>query len=288
VPSFLIHPVLRVAVPGARYGTSGQIAVLNGLSSVRTSIGPTTLLAPVANDDGSAFLVEDADGSASTNPITLHGNGRLIDGAVSIVLDVPRVAAAFVLDGGEWRRVEVLRAFDDDIPVASVTRAAVGGTAVTLAYAPAVVADWNPAPDDVAEALDQIARTMRTSTLLWGNLNVGTTATPRFLTPGYDSVTAPTQDVTFDLSQDCAFDRMRIRVRNGGTTGAQDITYTLRLNNLDTLLAVTMPATSQVASNLVNEALGAAGDRATIRITKPAGIATSPTDVECSIRMRSR
>jgi hypothetical protein len=127
--------------------------------------------------------------------------------------------------------------------------------------------------------------TNTSSILLWGNLNVGTTTTPRFLTPGYDSVAAPTTDVQFEAPQACTLDRLRLRARSGGTTGAQDITYTVRINNANTLLAVTMPATSLAAQNLVDSIAVAAGSQVVIRVTKPGGITTSPTDVMASVRM---
>lgn len=161
-------------------------------------------------------------------------------------------------------------------------------TAPAIGYAPTTTADWNPAPIEVAAALDQTAAKFRSSMLHWGNADVGTTASPRFLHPGYEQVTATTLDVTYEITQDCILDRMRIRARAGGTTGAQTITYTLRVDGLDTALLVSMPATSQSAQDLVHEAIVPAGSQIAIRVTKPGGISTSPADIMCTVRMRTR
>src|SRR5688572_30352962 len=93
---------------------TGQRAPVDTLSSVKTSLGARTLKVPSPADAGSAFVVDDADDDAATNPITLDGDGATIDGAATLVLNTNGVTAAFVHDGTEWTRVLVVRRVLDE------------------------------------------------------------------------------------------------------------------------------------------------------------------------------
>jgi hypothetical protein len=70
---------------------------------------------------------------------------------------------------------------------------------------------------------------------------------------------------------------MRVNQILTGTGG--NITYTVRINGVDTALSVTMTAGTAVASNLVNAVSVAAGDTVDVRVTKASTISLSPSDI---------
>jgi hypothetical protein len=80
---------------------------------IPTSLGAATVRLPSPVAEGTVSGVADDDGNADTNPITVDGNGLLIDGAATLVLSTANAEATFVVDGGQWRRLLVTRAFDD-------------------------------------------------------------------------------------------------------------------------------------------------------------------------------
>jgi hypothetical protein len=111
--SYVVNPVtLR---PFSKETVSGGGEVRPDFHArVSTSGGPVTVLAPEPTTDGVAFAVEDIDGQAGTNPITVDGNGSNIDGAATEVLASDSVLAIFVYDESQWRRVLVPRLRDDE------------------------------------------------------------------------------------------------------------------------------------------------------------------------------
>jgi hypothetical protein len=90
--------------------TNGETIQCGTQANVDTSGGAVTLLAPVAADwpsaELAAFMVLDASGDASTFPITIDGNGRLIDGEASYEHTIEGGTILFVLDqdANEWRK----------------------------------------------------------------------------------------------------------------------------------------------------------------------------------------
>ena len=51
---------------------------------------------------GQEFVIKDEGGQANTNPITINGNGALIDGNSSFQLSAPREAIKCVARSGFW------------------------------------------------------------------------------------------------------------------------------------------------------------------------------------------
>jgi hypothetical protein len=83
---------------------------------VPTSLGAATVRLPSPAAEGTVNYVSDNDGQANTNPITVDGNGALIDGSATLVLSTANVEGAFVFDGGQWRRILPVRIFDTGDP----------------------------------------------------------------------------------------------------------------------------------------------------------------------------
>jgi hypothetical protein len=89
--------------------TNGAQIQAGTQANVDSSGGAVTLLAPVAlwpTLELGAFMVYDAGGEAATNPITIDGNGRTIDGAVSYELTVSGATVLFLYDqdSNEWKK----------------------------------------------------------------------------------------------------------------------------------------------------------------------------------------
>lgn len=94
--------------------SNGETIGSGTIARVATSGGPVTVLAPTTlypDASSAAFVVVDADGDAATNPITVDGNGRLIDGQSSYVISVDEVVTLFLYDqdSGQWNRALVPR-----------------------------------------------------------------------------------------------------------------------------------------------------------------------------------
>ena len=67
-----------------------------------------------APNDGARFAVNDVAGSCGTFPVTIHGNGRLIDGAESLVISTANFEATYFYrdDLGSWVKCADLGLFD--------------------------------------------------------------------------------------------------------------------------------------------------------------------------------
>lgn len=117
--------------------------------------------------------------------------------------------------------------------------------------------------------------------LAWGNTDIGTSTTTRFLTAWYADVLAPTTADAAARYRVPTNGKVRnLRVRQIGGAGAGNITYTVRKNGVATAVTVTVAAATVDGSDLVNEAEFAAGDLIDIEVTKDAAIATSPNPVQ--------
>lgn len=113
--SYLVQPPTLRPWPG-QIVVSGDEVSPGSAAQVDTSAGPATIDAPGGALTGVVgFAVVDTAGMAASNPITVDGNGRLIDGAATAVLNADGVEAVFMLDGAEWRRVAPPRVYDDDV-----------------------------------------------------------------------------------------------------------------------------------------------------------------------------
>ncbi len=97
------------------------------LVQAATDAGAVGVLFPANPDDGDGIAVEDVGGAASSANITIDGNGRLIDGAATLVLDEDGIVAAFVFDAGQWRRLVVQRDYPNIPPPATFSRASETG-----------------------------------------------------------------------------------------------------------------------------------------------------------------
>ncbi len=119
-----------------------------------------------------------------------------------------------------------------------------------------------------------------TQTFLWGNELVGTTATPRYLTPGYDSVLAPVTDAIVQFRTNRAGTLQSLRVRQNVPDGnGNPIDYTVRVNGVPTIITTSLLSTATDGSDLVNTVVVAAGALVDIEVTKGASIGTSPRQV---------
>lgn len=79
---------------------------------------PTDVYLPPRPQDGARFGLHDPFGILSTNPVTIHGNGRLIESADSVVLntDNVRLQWMFRADLSDWVRIEGLTDASQEMP----------------------------------------------------------------------------------------------------------------------------------------------------------------------------
>ncbi len=116
--STILDPVTKLPLPLVLAFAAGTFTVPVGSQlNVKAAGGAVTAKAPAPAVQGQTFAVVDADGSAAAHPITVDGNGALIDGAATVAINVNNDAAVFVFDAGQWREVIQTRSIDLGAPV---------------------------------------------------------------------------------------------------------------------------------------------------------------------------
>lgn len=66
---------------------------------------PTTLLLSAAPLPFEYHILKDSKGDAATNNITVSGNGKTIDGALTFVMSIARESIGVIYDGTQWNVV---------------------------------------------------------------------------------------------------------------------------------------------------------------------------------------
>lgn len=122
------------------------------------------------------------------------------------------------------------------------------------------------------------------SFLTWGDDNITTTTTTRYLTPGFDDGTAETTETGYRVPSDGTAQNMRVYARAVGS-GAATLTYTLMVNGSPSSLEVAMSNTAQDGTDLVNTVSLSAGDLISIRVTKSTSLSSSPDDIMVSLEV---
>lgn len=117
--------------------------------------------------------------------------------------------------------------------------------------------------------------------VLWGNYDIGSVMTALYLSPGNDgSGIATAVPIQFRSPRAGTMANFYVRQNIIFGTATKSITYTLRKNNVDTLLSVTMSAASQDGNDIVNTVTVAKGDLLDIKVTKSAvSVGDSPLSV---------
>ena len=88
----------------------------HSLLLTRTNENPVIITLPTEPLDSQVIHVADHHGTFGVNTCTLDGNGALIDGQTSIVLDVKNTAVILEYFNGSWRTTgDILYAYDDFI-----------------------------------------------------------------------------------------------------------------------------------------------------------------------------
>lgn len=108
-----IHPFTGARLPELVAAGGATTAARRGMSAAcGTLAGAVVVSTPAAPSEGAVFAVEDVDGAANINAITVAGTGALLDGASSVVVARAGAYVPFVYDRGQWRRLVALRALD--------------------------------------------------------------------------------------------------------------------------------------------------------------------------------
>ncbi len=106
----IVNPATGLPLPkkSAAGGAITRAPLGSNMQCVTATASPTVRV-PLQPSEGSCFGVEDASANAAAHPITIDGNGQLIDGAATLVLSVSGAFASFVFDRGQWRRLTARR-----------------------------------------------------------------------------------------------------------------------------------------------------------------------------------
>lgn len=126
-----------------------------------------------------------------------------------------------------------------------------------------------------------------TSVLTWGAGDVSTTTTERFLFPGSSDSLAKVIPMSFNVPKNGSMRYMHVR-HNTLSADTIDFTYTLRVNGVDTALAVVLSADAQFNYDSSTSVVVSMGDQIDIVVTKASAIATSkPYDITVAIEFTS-
>ncbi len=106
----IVNPATGLPLP-KKSAAGGAVtrAPLGSNMQCKTATASPTVRVPLAPSEGSCFGVEDVSANATAHPITIDGNGQLIDGAATLVLSVSGAFASFIFDRGQWRRLTARR-----------------------------------------------------------------------------------------------------------------------------------------------------------------------------------
>ena len=129
--------------------------------------------------------------------------------------------------------------------------------------------------------LDGFPANVPDGAFVFGAANVGTSTTARYLAPGYTPNGASVTRMAFRVPRAGTLQNLRVRHNAVGVGGT--ITYTVRINGVNSTLTVAPLASSVGGSDTSHTPSVAADDLLEIYVTKGASITTSPGDVTAAV-----
>ena len=126
--------------------------------------------------------------------------------------------------------------------------------------------------------LDGLPAVPASGVLMWGNSGISTTTTTRYLTPGWTDTIATVSPVQFRVPKVGTIRNLYVRHNTVGA-GSVNVTYTVRKNNANQALAVTMLASASDGNDTSNSFTVAAGDLIDVMVTKANSLITSPSNI---------
>ena len=121
--------------------------------------------------------------------------------------------------------------------------------------------------------------------LSWGNQDVGSTVTTRYLSPGFDEISASTTPIQIRVPF-AAGTLKNMQVDHNGPNGnGNPIVYTLRVNGVPSALTVSLSSLVADGSDNVHSVAVVQGDHLDIEVTKAAGVGTSPDHVTVTLEI---
>jgi len=122
--------------------------------------------------------------------------------------------------------------------------------------------------------LDGLVYPSPTGAFWFGASGIGTTITPRYLLPGYTSGLASVTRAAVRAPRSGLLKNLRVQHNTVGSGGL--ITYTVRINDVDSTLQVTLLASESGGSDSAHTPSVTADDLVEVRVTKGSAIVTSP------------
>jgi hypothetical protein len=129
----------------------------------------------------------------------------------------------------------------------------------------------------VASAVD-VSSLGSKAIISFGTNSVSATITTRYLFPFIADSAAPTSILNMVVPYAGTISKMHV-YHNVTAGNGNNIVYTLVKNATPTALTVTIPSTTQTASDLVNSVSVNAGDTLALEVTKALSIGSSPVDI---------
>jgi hypothetical protein len=120
------------------------------------------------------------------------------------------------------------------------------------------------------------------ASVMFGANSISATITPRYLFPRFADSTAQTALIQWQVERDGTLRNLHV-YQNVPAGNGNNIVYTVRVNGVPTLLAVTMASTASSGAELVESVPVSRGDLVDIEVTKALSIGSSPSDIVASM-----
>jgi hypothetical protein len=134
-----------------------------------------------------------------------------------------------------------------------------------------------------AGATDRYVNLRNGSTFFYGASQISTSTSDDFLWPGGGADNAPSVEKHLSIQRDGVLTGFSV-VQNEGAGNGNDIVYTVQVNQIDTIITVTIASTSEVqVTDSTNRVFVSSGDEIAIRVSKASSINNHPSDIYATI-----
>lgn len=124
------------------------------------------------------------------------------------------------------------------------------------------------------------------SVVTFGNYEISTTTTTRYLDPGFNGNLAPVSATSWRCPADGNIEALFVSHTDLGAA-AEPVVYTVMVNGVATSVSCTVNANAASGSDVANTAAVLQGQLVTVRVTKAGTLTTAPTRITATFQVTS-